>query len=115
MTNVIIDFLIEKGFDAMFPGVHQGDCLSPYVVVRQGNGLPFNDFSTTQTLYDLMCYVPGATPSMLNTHFESVKTAMKELCLVYMIRPTYTETTNYYDPDNKAHMRSVQYVFYKRK
>lgn len=108
----IVVYLQNQGFDVYLPGKHQGECIEPYVVVRTGVTTQFNQFSSTVTYYDVMCYVPGATPSQLDTFVEEVKTSMKGLAP--MIRPTYEISEAYYDDSVKGHMRSITYINYRK-
>lgn len=115
MTTTIIDFLKGKDLDANLPGIKVGDCLSPYIVVRKAELQPFNQFSTVQELYDIMCYVPQNKLSTLSTYFSNMKAEMKLLEATLMIRPAHSETADYFDPGVKAWMRSAQYILYHRK
>lgn len=99
--------LKKAGFDVYSPGQHVGDCLSPYVVVKSAGLSQIRQFSSTQTLYDLLCYVPKDHYSTLEPFVEGVKQSMKEL--QPMIMPTHFETESYLDPNVNGHMISVQY------
>lgn len=108
----IYEHLTEKGFSVYSPGQHQGECLSPYVVVKDMGGSRFGDFTSMRHLYDLMCYVPQDNFSELEPFVQKVKTAM--LSLYPMIRPAHFETPSFYDDTNRSHMISVQYINYKK-
>lgn len=104
--------LKEQGFEVYFPAQKVGECLSPYVVVKDATTSQYLDYSSTVTYYDLMCYTPKDHFSGLEPFVESVKMAMKKL--VPMIKPTYSQTQSYYDDSVKAHMISVQYKNYRK-
>lgn len=104
--------LKKKGFEVYFPAQKVGECLSPYVVVKDATTSQYLEYSSTVTYYDLMCYIPKDHFSNLEPFVESVKVAMGEL--VPMIKPTYSQTQSYYDDSVKAHMISVQYKNYRK-
>ena len=104
--------LKKKGFEVYFPAQKVGECLSPYVVVKDATTSQYLEYSSTVTYYDLMCYIPKDHFSNLEPFVESIKVAMREL--VPMIKPTYSQTQSYYDDSVKAHMISVQYKNYRK-
>lgn len=104
--------LRKLGFEVYFPAQKVGECLSPYVVVKDATTSQYLEYSSTVTYYDLMCYIPKDHFSNLEPFVESVKVAMREL--VPMIKPTYSQTQSYYDDSVKAHMISVQYKNYRK-
>lgn len=108
----IYEHLTEKGFDVYSPGQHQGECLSPYVVVKDMGGSRLGNFTSMKNLYDIMCYVPQDAFSTLEPFVLEVKKAM--LGLYPMIRPAHYETPSFYDDTNRSHMISVQYINYKK-
>lgn len=103
----IYKHLSENGIEVYSPTQKQGECVSPYVVVKDAGTTQFNNFSSTQTLYDVMCYVPKDRFTLLEEYVGQVKALMKQL--KPMIMPTYFETASFYDDTVKAHMISVQY------
>lgn len=104
--------LKESGFDVYFPAQKDGECTSNYVVVKDATTSQVPGFSSTQTYYDIMCYVPKDSFSTLEPFVESVKEAMKKM--VPMIKPTYSQTQSFYDDSVKGHMISVQYINYRK-
>lgn len=103
----IYKHLKKSGFDVYSPGQHRGDCTSPYVVIRVAGSNRILDFSSTQTLYDLLCYVPQDRYSTLEPYVESVKDCMKGLYPA--IISMHFETPSFLDDTVKGHMISVQY------
>lgn len=95
------------GFEVYSPGQHKGEVLTNYVVVANSGTLQLNSFSSTQTLYDLMCYVPKDRFSDLESFVNDVKEAMKSLEPKLM--PVYYETPAFFDEAINGHMISVQY------
>lgn len=104
--------LKSKGFEVYFPAQKTGECLSPYVVVKEVTTSQYLDYSSTITYYDIMCYIPKNHYSQVEPFMERVKGAMKEL--LPMMKPTYSETQSFYDDSVKAHMKSVQYKNYRQ-
>lgn len=104
--------LQQKGFDVYFPTQHQGECISPYVVVKGATNTRFRQYSTVVQYYDLLCYIPRDQYSKLYPFVNQVKTAMKEL--VPMIKPAYLDTEPFYDDEIKGHMISLQYLNYQK-
>lgn len=104
--------LQDKGFDVYGLSQHEGECLSPYVVLNCGFKGKYLSYSTTQEVIDFMCYHPNM--SELEAYKESVKDAIKELESVYMIRDTYNETSAIYDEFVKGYMTSFQFYLYKQ-
>lgn len=110
----IIDWLTQHGFDAYLPSQHEGICTSPYVVVKPNGDSNYNDFSTIQCGYDLLCYVPREKGSYLEDYVEFVRKSLKDLATYIMIRDDHTSTSHYYDDDVKAHMISIQFTVYRK-
>lgn len=103
----IYQHLSSSGFEVYFPTQKKGECREPYVVVRDAGTSSFLDYTSTQTLYELLCYVPKEQYSKLRPFADSVKAAMKGLWP--MIVPMSYETPPFYDDGVKAHMTAVQY------
>lgn len=99
--------LKSQGVDVYSPGQHQGECTKPYTVVRAAGLSPLGSFSSTQALYEILCYVPMDKYSMLEGYVDEVKQAMKGLYPA--IIPTYFETAPFLDDTVRGHMVSVQY------
>ena len=108
----IYTHLKTEGFDVYSPGQHQGECTSPYVVVKDMGTTQFGGFSSTRNLYDIMCYVPGDQFSRLEPFVHELETAMTKMSP--MIRPAHYKTPSFYDDAVKGHMISVQYINYRK-
>lgn len=104
--------LQSNGIDTYFPSQKGGECISPYVVVKQGVSSRYSEYSTTITYYDLLCYVPKEHYGDLHPFVERVKSLMGGLSP--MIKPTYSQTAPYYDDSLKAHMTSVEYRNFRK-
>lgn len=99
--------LKSKGLDVYSPGQHQGECIAPYVVVKDAGLSSLSGFSSSQALYDIMCYVPMKHFSQLELYVDTVKTAMQEL--YPSIIPMHFQTASFLDDTVKGHMISIQY------
>lgn len=105
--------LKEKGFEAYAPMVKDGECTSPYVVIKNDGGNEHESVKKVSVdLYSIMCYVPKLSYSTLETFVLSVEEAMAELSP--MIKTYGRKTSSYYDDAYKAHMVSVTYKNYKK-
>lgn len=104
--------LKKAGFAVYFPAQKQGECTSPYVVVKEVTESKVFAFSSTITYFELLCYVPKDHYSTLAPFVKSVAEAMKGL--VPMIMPTYEGTDPFYDDEVKGHMVSIQFRNYKK-
>lgn len=103
----IYEHLKSKGVDVYFPTQKKGECTSPYVVVKEGNTTPLNDFTSTMTVFEILCYVPGSQYSKSRVYTDQIKEFMKGLWP--MIVPLNYETPPFFDSLVKGHMISVQY------
>lgn len=103
----IYKHLKASELDVYSPGQHQGECTSPYVVLKDAGLNPLSNFSSSQALYDVMCYVPKDQFSTLEPYVEKVKEAMTGLYPT--IIPVYFQTASFLDDTVKGHMISVQY------
>lgn len=104
--------LKNSGFDVYSPAQHEGECTSPYVVIRTSTRSRINNFSSTDTLYDFLCYVPKDSYSILESFKESVKDALKGL--YPMLVDNYYETPAFYDDTIKGHMISMEYKVHRK-
>lgn len=104
--------LKSKGHDVYMPAIKEGECTSPYIVVKNDGGTKHNSFSTNVDLYLVMCYVPKQQYSKLEPLVQQIREDMKEL------RPLFKEqgqvTPSYYDDSVKAHMISIEFKNYKQ-
>lgn len=108
----IYKHLVKEGFDAYSPGQHEGECITPYVVIKDAGATQYGNFSSTRNLYDIMCYVPKEQFSQLEPFVQKLQVAMIKMYPV--IRPTHYKTPSFYDDTVKGHMISVQYLNYKK-
>lgn len=108
----IFSFLETKGYEVYFPNQKSGECTSPYVVVRTETTSQFMEYSSTQTFYGILCYIPKDHYSEVEPFVDGVAEALKELRP--MIKPTNNQTTPFYDETVKGWMASIGYVNYRK-
>lgn len=108
----IYDKLVEHDIAVYSPGQHTGECTSAYVVVKTAGRTGSTEISSSQDLYDLMCYVPKDQYSTLEGFVDTVEEIMDEL--FPMIRSMHFRTASFYDDSVKGHMISTQYYNWKK-
>lgn len=114
-SNIWQDIFVHlesEGFDVNSPGSKEGECMSPYIVLKNNGSTRHSSFSTDIDLYSVMCYVPRAKYSQLETMLQEVKKAMKKL--EPLVLPYGQQTPSFYDESIKAHMVSIEYKNYKK-
>lgn len=108
----IFTHLKNKGYDVYAPGTKVGDCVSPYIIVKNDGSYKHVNFSTDRDMYAILCYVPKGQYSKLEPLVQRVKKDMKEL--EPMILPYGQQMPSYYDDTYKAHYISIEYENYKK-
>lgn len=105
--------LERNDIKVFFPSQPVGDCLFPYVIVKNDGSYKHAKMSTDRDMYSLQCYVPRDRYSELEPLVQKVKRVItKEL--YPMIRPYGQQMPSYYDQDIKAHYVSVEFENYKK-
>lgn len=104
--------LSEHGVAVYSPGQKTGECTSPYVVVKTAGRVGSTEISSSQDLYDILCYVPKDAYSTLEAFVGEVENIMDEL--FPMIRPMHFRTASFYDDSVKGHMISTQFANWKK-
>lgn len=104
----IYTVLKQNEIDVYSPAQHKGECISPYVVVKDAGLNQFGQFSSTRVLYDVMCYVPRERFSELESYVSKVKQILQDFMYPELV-PMNFETASFYDDTVKGHMISVQY------
>lgn len=111
LLNKIYNLLKGNGIDVYFPNQHKGECLSPYVVVKNNGAIELS-ISSERPLYNIMCYVPEKNYSILEEYADDIK---KLLQLLYpTIDYTGNRTPSYYDSEVKGHMISFDVMGIKK-
>ncbi len=107
-------FLKENNINVFLPVQHIGECKENYVVVKDMGSSKADNISSSNSIYEVMCYVPKESFSSLEIYVLEIKEVMKKLKYKIKISSTNYETPSFYDEDVKAHMISVQYEVYKK-
>lgn len=103
----LYNHLKRNGFEVYMPGIKHGDCLEPYIVVKNDAAINILGTTSHSQLYTILCYVPKNRYSDLESLVTNVKATMYDLKPLFM--PTGLQTSSFYDDDIKAHMISIQY------
>lgn len=104
--------LKEKGFDVYSQGQHEGECVSKYIVLRDGGTTVMDDVSSGVKYYEAILYVPLNAFSEVEEYAFDVKDVLKEM--FPLIRPSGLETPVTIDDDVKAYTTSLEYVNYRK-
>ena len=105
--------LKNEGFDVRTPGTSVGECKSKYIVIKFNGEAQHGRFSTNDTFYGLLCYVPVTQYSKIDSFVREVQKSMKKI--EPMIMPTYEVSSSFYDENVKAYYVSIGYKNYKRR
>lgn len=105
--------LKKEGFDVRSPGQSIGVCKGKYIVVKFDGETEHGSFSTNDTFYGLLCYVPKNKYSEIDAFVREVQKSMKKM--EPMIRPTNEISSSYYDDKFEAWYVSIGYKNYKRR
>lgn len=103
----IYDAIAVDGTEVYFAGQHEGDCTSPYVVIKSAGVAQVYGISSERPLYDILLYVPKNQYTKLEGLRAETKGKLKKL--FPLVSYAGVETESYFDESNKAHMISLQY------
>lgn len=108
-------FMILKnnGFDVYFQGQKEGDCISPYVVVKSDGGTKHMEFSTDVANYSVLCYVPQNAFSTIEVFTKKVKDAIATKKPLF--RLSGYESPSLFDDTVKGYVVSVGYLNYRKR
>lgn len=109
----IFRHLKSEGFDVRSPGQTVGTCKDKYIVVKFNGETQHGEFSTNDTLYGLLCYVPSNKYSEIDAFVREVQKSMSKL--KPMILPTNEISSSYFDEKFNAWYVSIGYKNYKRR
>lgn len=108
--DLIFDVLKKNGIDVYAPNTHIGECIKPYVVVKESTGAKYNNYSTQIIYYDVLCYAKNYSDCIVLKN--EVKRIMRQA--EYSVIPTFNETEAFYDEIIKGYMTSVEYRNYRK-
>lgn len=102
--------LKSAGVDVYFPGTHEGECTSPYAVIKKLSSSQFGTYSSDIHYFEVLCCAPVV--SACYELAEAVQTALKT------IYPTAKSTRNvsepYYSENITGWMVQLEYKYYKK-
>lgn len=105
--EIISDTLVKNGFKVYPPATSKGECIEPYIVLKQDGVTKIPGLSSERVFHMVMLYVPKERYSYLARYEMEVKEAMKEL--YPMVISAGETNTDYYDDNYNAHMRYLLY------
>lgn len=108
----IFSHLTSKGHESYPPGVKTGECLKPYLVIKNDGSYKHANFSTNRDMYAIMVFVPRGEYSKLEPLVQKVQEDMKELEPMILAYGQYMPS--YYDDTVKAHYISIEYENHKK-
>jgi len=107
----IFNHLKAKGVDAYFIGQHEGECKSPYIVIKDDNTSGQNGSNKVGSqLVDIIFFIPQNQFTKSIGFKSQVKAYLKEL---KFLRYTGSETGTVTDDEKKALTFSVFYEIQK--
>lgn len=106
----IYTHLNASGFEVYSLGQHQGECVSPYLVLRNNGNM--DTLSITATEYELLLYFPIKQYSKFEDYIEAVEKSMNQLFPA--LRLVSGPSEHYLDDDVKGYMTSLVYRIYKK-
>ena len=112
MFEKIFDNLVNDGFQVYPVGIHEGECKSEYLVIKNMGKTKIAGISSQQTIIDIICHVPINRPVDLINLTERVKKSMKNL--YPEVLPTGTETPDFVDDTTKSVTSSIEYRYNQR-
>lgn len=107
--QIIADILNKYGELPVYPpAIHNGECTSPYIVLKKDGGARVPGYSSQYQYYRVMIYVPRNQYSKLDDYQKQVETIFKEKIFPLLL-PTGQIESDYYDDNYNAHMRAILY------
>lgn len=104
--------LKNKGYEVYPPATKEGECLKPYIVVKDAGTSKVENYSSSLALFDVMVYLPRNSYSKIEPFVRQLEEDMDEL--FPLIRPAHFKTTSFYDDSVKGWMVSIQYENYQK-
>lgn len=110
--NDIVKYLQSEGFEAYLPTMHTGECTSKYIVVKAQGRTQISGISSSQQMYDMICYVPHNKRSELERFVTDVEHSLIKFGNVMAISTMNERSPDYFDPDVRGHMISTTFKVY---
>lgn len=103
------DALAGHGIKAYAPGQHRGDCVEPYVVIKDFGQNEIVGTALNRNIIDVIIYAPIARYSQIEGFTQSVKVALRE---VKELKDTRYRSPVLVDNDKNAYTTSMRYERY---
>lgn len=110
MLGKIFDTLQEKDIDVYFIGQHQGDCISPYVVIKDFGDNEISGISLDQNIIDFIIFCPIGRFEKVEEYVEEVKETLRS---IEFLQDARYRSPILLDQDKKAYTTSMRYKRYK--
>lgn len=107
MWKNICDVLNDHGINVKSPSSHVGECLEPFVVVKNAGSLDIYGISSYRDFYSVTINVPKLQYSLMDPMIMKVRLAMTDL--LPMVVPTTETLGTMYDENIKAHTIDILY------
>lgn len=109
MYEAIRKTLAAAGIDAYAPGQHKGDCVSPYVVIKDDGQSEIVGTAAKRNTIDIIIYAPMAWYSKIAGIVSDVQAALKQ---IHGLHDTYYQSPVLADDDKNAYTTSLRYERY---
>lgn len=109
MFEKAFDKLVEHGLTVYPPATHKGDCLAPYVVIKDGVTSKLAGTSSVRRYLMILVYVPSKRYTDLEGYKTRVKATLDELYPELLF--TGAETQPFLEEDNKSWNTSLEYRY----
>lgn len=106
----IVATLLEKygDFPVYPPATHNGECTSPYIVLKRDGSAKVPQNSSQYQYMRVMLYVPRNQYSKLDEYQKQIENVIQEKIFPLLL-PTGQIESDYYDDNYNAHMRAMLY------
>ena len=109
--TALYDFLVAQGFEVYFTGQKTDDCVTNYIVIRDGvTNASISSFIVGYTLVDVIIYVPRNANTQMLPFKQQVKNALKAY---KPLKYSGIETGTVPDDSVKGLTSSITYMWQK--
>ena len=106
MTRLEIYNAVKIVCTAYWVGQHQGECTSPYTVIKFKNqSTSINNAIAGWQVFEVMAYVPRTSIATIDNTIKSIQVALINIGA----EPTGNVTPDFLDTEKNAIMRSVEF------
>lgn len=109
MCEKIRKALEAAGIDTYAPGQHKGDCIEPFVIIKNDGQSEIIGTASKRNTIDIIIYAPIAWYSKVDIFVADVQAALKQ---VRGLCDTYYQSPVLPDDDKNAYTTSLRYERY---